>query len=191
VPDLEYHVDAHDRISAVNEAWLSFAEANEGTALLPPEILGRSLWDFMGDLETQHIYQALHERVRTLNVPVQLCFRCDGPESRRLLELNIVAEEDQQLIYRVRTLAEDFRPAVPLLDPRRPRSETFVTICAWCKRVATGPRQWLEVEAAAAALPFFAESRPPQLTHGICEGCSERVQELLDGRRDNLILGGL
>ncbi len=145
----------------------------------------------MGDLETQHIYHALHERVRTLNVPVQLCFRCDAPERRRLLELNIVAGEEHQLIYRVRTLAEDIRRPVPLLDPRRPRSETFVTICAWCKRVAAGPRQWLEVEAAAAALPFFAESRPPQLTHGICEECSERVQELLDGRRDNVILGRL
>ena len=152
MPDLEYHVDANDRICAVNEAWLSFAEANEGTALLPSEILGRRLWDFMGDLETQHIYHALHQRVRTLNVPVQLCFRCDGPERRRLLELNIVAGEEQQLVYRVRTLAEDIRPPVPLLDPRRPRSDAFVTICAWCKRVAAGPRQWLEVEAAAAAL---------------------------------------
>ncbi len=191
MPDLQYHVNAHDRISAVNDEWLSFAKANEGSTLLPPEILGRSLWDFIGDLETRHIYQALHGRVRTLGVPVRLCFRCDGPDRRRLLQLDIVAGDDQQLIYRVRTLKEEVRLPVPLLDPHERRSRRFVTMCAWCKRVAAPPRGWLEVEEAAVALQLFAESSPPRVTHGICEECSERLHQTLDGSGDHLTLGGL
>lgn len=65
MPDLLYRLNAHDQISSVSEEWLSFAEANEGRSLLPPDILGRPLWDFIADHDTQHIYDALHQRVRT------------------------------------------------------------------------------------------------------------------------------
>jgi hypothetical protein len=62
--DLRYHLNASDEIASVNEEWLSFARGNEAESLLPPRILGRPLWDFIGDEETQHIYRLLHSRVR-------------------------------------------------------------------------------------------------------------------------------
>jgi hypothetical protein len=189
--ELEYCVNAEDQISSVNDEWLSFAEANEGSTLFPPGILGRSIWEFMGDLETQHIYSLLHRRVRTLGMPVRLSFRCDGPERRRLLQLDILPQRDQELLYRVRTLKEELRALVPLLDPQRARQERFVSMCGWCKRVAVAPREWLEVEEAVAALALFGDPRPPQLTHGICEACSESLSDLLEGRQDNPVLGRL
>jgi hypothetical protein len=188
---LEYCVNAEDQISSVNEEWLSFAEANEGTTLLPPGILGRPLWDFIGDMETKHIYGVLHRRVRTRGIPVRLSFRCDGPECRRLLQLDILPHQDQELVYRVRTLKQESRALVPLLAPQRPREESFVTMCGWCKRVAVSPRIWLEVEEAIAALALFDEPRPPQLTHGVCEECSESLSGMLKGRQDNPVFGGL
>jgi hypothetical protein len=188
---LEYWVNADDQISSVNDEWLSFAEANEGRGLLPPGILGRSLWEFMGDMETRHIYGLLHTRVRTRELPVRLCFRCDGPERRRLLQLDILPERDQELLYRVRTLKQEHRAAVPLLDPQQPRQESFVSMCGWCKRVAVAPRGWLEVEEAIAALALFAQPHPPQLTHGVCEECKESLSDALDGRQDDLVLGRL
>jgi len=190
VPDLSYQLNARDEISSINEEWLSFARANDGESLLPPQILGRPLWDFIGDLETQHIYRLLHGRVRTQGAPVRFSFRCDGPGRRRLLELNISAGAEQGLIYRVRTVRQEDRKPVPLLDPHRPRSEMFVTMCGWCKRVAAPPRGWLEVEEAVAALSLFAEPRPPQLTHGICEECSQRLHEALSGEPVHPLLGG-
>ena len=187
--ELEYCLNAEDRISSVNEEWLSFAIANEGRTLLAPGILGRSLWDFIGDMETQHVYGVLHSRVRTLGTPVRLCFRCDEPARRRLLQLDILPRRDQELLYRVRTLKQESRPPVPLLDPGRPRQESFVTMCGWCKRVAVSPDRWLEVEEAVAALALFDEPRPPQLTHGVCEECSSSLSDILEGRRNNLVLG--
>ncbi len=62
-----------------------------------------------------------------------------------------------------------------LLEQDQPRSEQFVTICAWCERVAAPPQGWLEIEAAIAALPALAEPRPPQLTHGVCEVCAQAL----------------
>jgi hypothetical protein len=191
VSDLLYHLNAWDEISSVNEEWLSFARANDGEPLLPPGILGRPLWDFIGDLETEHIYRLLHRRVRTQGAPVGLSFRCDGPERRRLLELSISAGPDQGLIYRVRTVRQEDRKPVPLLDPHGPRTERFVTICGWCKRVAAPPRGWLEVEEAVAALSLFAEPHPPQLTHGICEECSQSLHQALIGEPVHPFLGRL
>jgi hypothetical protein len=191
VADLLYQVNAGDEICSVNEEWISFARANDGEPLLPPQVLGRSLWDFIGDPETKHIYRLLHDRVRTLSTPVRISFRCDGPERRRLLELDISPGPEHQLTYRVRTLREEDRPPVPLLDPRQPRSERFVTICGWCKRVATPSGAWLEVEDAVDALGLFAEALPPQLTHGICRQCSQGLYRTLKGESVASVAGRL
>ena len=173
--DLLYELNARDEISSVSEEWLRFALANGGELLDRTQILGRLLWDFIGDVETQHIYRLLHRRVRAGGAPVRLCFRCDAPNRRRLLDLGISAGSESGLMYRVRTLREQERQPMALLEPSPPRSEHFVTICAWCERVAVPAHGWLEIEAAIAVLPALAEPRPPQLTHGVCEGCAQAL----------------
>jgi hypothetical protein len=62
--------------------------------------MGRLLGDFIGDVETQHIYRLLHRRVRAGGAPVRLCFRCDVPDRRRLLDLEISAGSERGLTYR-------------------------------------------------------------------------------------------
>ncbi|MEO8090873.1 MAG: hypothetical protein ABI703_11290 [Gemmatimonadales bacterium] len=188
--DLLYHLNGRDEISFVNEEWLSFALANQGETLRPAQIVGRPLWDFIGDMETTHIYRLLHQRVRTEGAPVRLCFRCDAPALRRLLELEISLTDNQELAYHVRTIRRQERAPVPLLDPHRPRSEQFVTICGWCKRVAT-PHGWLEVEQAVAELSLFTEPHLPQLTHGICDQCNASLNPALAGEPGAIILGRL
>ena len=173
--DLCYELNARDEISFVNEEWLRFALANGGAPMDPAQILGRLLWDFIGDVETQHIYRLLHRRVRAGGAPVRLCFRCDAPDRRRLLDLGISAGSESGLMYRVRTLREQERQPMALLEQDHPRSEQFVTICAWCERLAVPAHGWLEIEAAIAVLPALAEPRPPQLTHGVCEVCAQAL----------------
>jgi hypothetical protein len=191
VPDLRYELNARDEISSVNEEWLRFALANDGEPLGSAEVVGRSLWDFIGDLGTQHIYRILHRRIRADGAPVRLCLRCDAPDRRRLLELEISPGPERNLFYRVRTVGEQERQPVSLLEPQRPRSEHFVTICAWCERVAVPAHGWMEIEAAIAMLPPLAEARPPQLTHGICEACTDALQEAMDEESVSVVLGHL
>ena len=189
--DLLYELNARDEISSVSEEWLRFALANGGEPLGATQVLGRLLWDFIGDPETQHIYRLLHRRVRAGGAPVRLCFRCDAPDRRRLLDLEISAGSEGGLRYRVRTLREQKRQPVPLLEPSPLRSEQFVTICAWCERVAVPAHGWLEIEAAIAALPSLAESRPPQLTHGVCEVCAQALHGALSEEPVRAVLGRL
>jgi hypothetical protein len=189
VADLLYQLNARDEISSVNEEWVSFAQANRGE-LLPARVLGRPVWEFIGGMETQHIYRLLHRRVRSAGAPVGLSFRCDAPERRRLLGLNISAGPEQGLNYRVWTVKEEEREPVALLDPRRSRSEEFVSMCGWCKRVAVPPARWLEVEEAVVELSLFAEPHPPQLTHGICEDCSRGLLHATESNSVEPVLGG-
>ena len=191
MPDIEYHLNARDEFLSVNEKWVSFASANAGELLFPAEVLGRPLWDFIGDLETRHLYNLLHRRVRTRGDPVRLSLRCDAPERRRLLDLSISAAPDQGLIYRVRTVREEDRKPVSLLDPHLPRSASFATVCSWCKRVAAPPRGWLEVEEAIAALSLFSEPPLPQLTHGICDECSRSLLLALTIEPVHAVMGRL
>lgn len=189
--DLRYELNARDEISSVNEEWLRFALANHGDPLQPAQILGRPVWDFMSDVETQHIYSLLHRRVRADGAPVRLCFRCDAPDRRRLLDLEISAGPEQRLIYRIRTRKEQERQPVPLLEPQRQRSDDFVTICGWCERVAVPLHGWLEIEKAIAALPVLVAPRPPQLTHGICEVCAQGLYGALGEQSVSAVLGHL
>lgn len=189
--DLLYELNAQDEIISVNEEWLCFAQANDGAALHSPQILGRSLWDFIGDVDTQHIYRLLHRRVRADGAAVRLRFRCDAPDRRRLLELDISGGPERGLIYRVRTVKEEARPPVPLLEPHRPRSEQFVSVCSWCERVAVPAHGWLQVEEAIAVLPRLAEPEPPGLTHGICEGCEAGIHGALVEGPVDAVLGRL
>jgi hypothetical protein len=88
-------------------------------------------------------------------------------------------------------LKEQERQLVSLLEPRRPRSEHFVTICAWCERVAVPPHGWLPIEEAMAVRPLLAEPRPPQLTHGACESCVQGLHDAMSGETVSAVLGRL
>ena len=189
--ELFYHLNSRDEIASVSEEWHRFALANDGESLLESAILGRPLWDFISDIETPQIYRLLHARVRTIGAPVRLTFRCDAPERRRLLQLDISPAPAGGLTYHVRTLQEQGRQPVPQLEPHRPRSESFVTICGWCNRVDAPPRGWLEIEEAVAALALFSEPLPPQLTHGVCEECREIILGALGEERVDARVRGL
>lgn len=101
--DVEYTVSASDTIIAVNDEWTAFAASNDGGALLPPTILGRSLWDFIADRTTILIYRRLFERIRAGAEPVRFGFRCDAPALRRWLEMSIVTQAAGALCLVVRS----------------------------------------------------------------------------------------
>jgi len=44
-----YHIDAADRIVAVDAAWIAFAAANDAPDL-PERVLGRPVWQFITNL---------------------------------------------------------------------------------------------------------------------------------------------
>ncbi len=173
---IRYQIDRDDRLSAFNAAWQVFASANGSPDLTAANILGRSLWSFLADETTRQIYQRMVESVRAGGAPVRFNFRCDAPDIRRVLAMEITRDAAETVGFRVDLVRDEARPAVALLDSSRPRTEAFVTICGWCKDVLVAPDRWVPVESAVDALGLFERDALPALSHGICPTCEAAMQ---------------
>src|SRR5262245_41935895 len=165
---LVYWIDRRDVITEVGGAWLAFALANGAPELDSASVVGRRLWDFVGDPTTGQLYRGILARARAGRA-ARFPFRCDAPASRRLLEMAVTAEGDGGVRFETRTLEEASRPPEALWERGAERSGDLLRVCGWCKRVDAGG--WAEVEEAVARLRLFERDRLPALTHGICETC--------------------
>jgi hypothetical protein len=180
-----YRIDAQDRIRRVSEPWQSFAEENQGSPEVcrPEAVLGRPLWEFIEGIETRHLYQHLVKKARE---GIRLCsipFRCDSPEERRFLHLDIHPLDDGALEFHSTLVRSERRASLRLLDRRVPRSLQVVRLCSMCKCIAAPKERWLELEEGLQELRIFEEERMPQLTHGLCPVCFQRAMAVLPGYR--------
>ncbi len=177
---VRYRIDHEDRIAEVNEGWSSFAERNGGWGIDVSGILGRQLWSFLADLPTVSLYQSMVRRVRGGGPAVRFQFRCDAPACRRLLAMEIAGEPDGVVRFDVAGVKEVPRPAVELLEPARPRSGRYLTMCGWCNRIRVQEETWVEVENAISELGLFGVQVMPGITHGICPRCHDAMVSQLD-----------
>jgi hypothetical protein len=178
-PRIVYQVDKGDRICDVNAAWSAFASANQGAHLLPPAVLGQSLWDAITDPTTRLVYRALLARVRSGAGPVRFLVRCDAPDRRRLLEMRIMTTDTGGVAFSSAVVAEEPRPRVSLLDVDARRSAEILPACGWCMRVRLADGSWVEIEEAVSALALFESEVLPQLSHGMCPSCYDAMDRAL------------
>jgi hypothetical protein len=171
--EIHYQMNDRDEIVFVNQAWDTFASANCGEFLTRRHVLGRPLWEYITDHTTRVLYQDILARVRS-GRSVRFNLRCDSPECRRLLEMDVSRGLNDVIEFRVRTLSQQAREPQPLFDSDRPHSNEFVRACGWCKKVVASGR-WVEVEEAVLLLGLFERPILPDVTHGICEDCSSRM----------------
>jgi hypothetical protein len=170
-------------IVIVNEAWLSFADENDARNLTRDFVLGKSLWEFITDKETRHLYQIMLDKVRTSKSAITIPFRCDSPNCRRYMELKIEALTEDLIQFSSRILKQEFRDPNKLLDESENRSNQTLTICGWCKKVKAGA-EWVEVEEAIEYFGLYENVPIPQLTHGMCPTCSENLRRELASLKD-------
>jgi hypothetical protein len=189
---IHYRLNERDEIVYVNAAWDTFASENSGAHLSANRVLGRPLWDFITDGTTETLYRDLLARVRD-GRRVRFAFRCDSPDRRRRLEMEVSHAERGWAEFRVRTLSEEIRQWQSLLDPERSRAAELLRLCGWCKKVDVDSR-WVEVEEAVSVLELFDRTSLPDVTHGICEGCYSQMAATLEEGKERLIAdhrGGL
>lgn len=167
-------VDSSGNIVAVNDAWLEFARENDAPELVREAVVGRPIWDFIEGRETRHISRLLLEKACTSGKSMTIPYRCDSPGIRRFLEMEIAPLKDGTVEFRSRFLKSESRDPVGLLDRRAERTNEFIAICSWCRRIRIDG-QWTEVEEAVKRLDLFSSASLPQLTHGICQDCNKLV----------------
>jgi hypothetical protein len=175
-----YLVDPSDALVSVNPAWSTSAVSGDAPGLAGPEVIGRSLWEFVSDGTTRQLYRAMLDRVRTTRRPIAFHFRCDTPAMQRLLRMQLSPEPGGVVRFEVHKVAERSRPPVALLNPKTPRSTAIVRICGWCKRLPLPDDGWVEVEAAVDHLDLLDSPVLPALSHGMCPDCYRTVMQALE-----------
>lgn len=175
-----HRIDPDDIVVYVNDAWLAFARENGAPELTNRKVWNNSLWDFIADYETRHLYQLLLEKVRRKKIAIRIPFRCDSPDRRRLMEMEIFPLEKGGAEFRTVMIKTEFREPVAVLDTCTDRSGKVVTICAWCKKINVPEKGWMETEKAVTDLHLFEAVRLPILSHGICPACREIIFHQID-----------
>jgi hypothetical protein len=160
-----------DKIVHVNDDWMAFARENGAPQLTASLVLDRPIWSFIQGQETRYLYKQIFRRVRAGKSPVKFPFRCDSPDCRRFMEMQLSLLPGNAIQFMAHMLREEWRDLVDLLDSPRDIPLEFLKICSWCKKIYIPGRNWGEIEAAIAALDLFGHHQMPRMTHTICDSC--------------------
>ena len=177
-------IDADDVITGVGGAWDEFATANGAPALCGSRVVGTPLFEFITGEETQRIYRLLIDKVRSTTDVLRVPFRCDSPEMRRHMRLEIAPADADAIEFRSEFLDDESRPRVPLLGPDEARSRTLLVSCSFCMRLRVPPSEWIEAEEAVVQMGLLSGVAMPQLVHGVCPECSAGLRERLGAKSD-------
>ena len=172
-----YTINAQDQIVSVNRSWQEFADSNGATNIDGDQELGHSVWHYITGAEVRQLYEMLFDGVRRKRRAVTVPFRCDAPDRRRFMELQVTpGSTDGALVVSCVTLREEERDGAPLFAETDPDPDKLLKVCSWCKHIEMDD-DWVEVEEATQRLNLFAARRLPRLTHGICPQCAALVRE--------------
>ena len=169
---IQYIIDAENRITYVSDDWWLFAEENgAGRECYPPQLLGRSLWDFIAGEETRHLYGILIAKARAEKKAIKVPIRCDSPERRRQIIIALKSVGDGHIEFLCRTVRVDARAPVDLLRRDVTRSDRIIRICSFCKKIAAAADEWIDTERAIERMALFSDNALPRLSHGVCPAC--------------------
>lgn len=174
-----YRVNADNIIEVVTPDWLSFARENSAPSLTVEAVVGQSLFRFLAGNSVRYLYQLIIDRARRRQRTIVIPFRCDGPSVRRFMELSISPSANGNVQFVSRTIREEYRKTVALLDASATRTDEYVAMCSWCKRVEVLGK-WLKVEQALIETRLFELTSFPKLAHDTCSDCEERVQREIE-----------
>lgn len=181
-PSIVYRIDGHDRIVSVGGPWDAFADENGGEGAARSRVIGRNLFDFITDPTTQQLYRQMLTQARA-GRDLQFSYRCDSPDTRRLMEMQMRLVDDAGSVeFRSTPLEEQPRAPVHLAQADGATDgepEALQRSCGWCNRLDVNG-EWLEIEEAVTRLRLMERATPPAVTHGMCEDCLARMLAELD-----------
>lgn len=175
-----YCIDGHNKLVDIREGWDDFARANNARSLSRDAVLNKPLFDLMSDPQCVHLYKLLIERVRHRGHAISFNFRCDSPDKRRFMRMEMIPEaHNNHVCFKSTVQKEESRLPVILLNVDVRRSTDTALVCSWCKQVKVAEGQWLEIEAAIDELGLFHAQPVPRISHGMCPACLKSVWSTL------------
>lgn len=170
---VSYQIDRDDRIVRVDDSWSAFAVANGAPRLAGNGVIGTLLWDHISDQPTQAAYIEIVERIRLEGVSFSFPFRCDSPDVRRYMQMDVVSAGNGSVCFMSRV--ERVEAQAPLSWPQgKLENVSAVAMCTTCRRVASHG-QWRELDDVLAGdVPLAAMGDRP-FSHALCPDCLQRM----------------
>ena len=175
-----YRIGQEDKIIYVNKEWVDFAKENLFHEFKETDIIDKILWDYIKGDEVQHLYKIMFKRIRAGGSIKSLPFRCDSPDCRRFMEMDLCKVKGGQIQIECRILREEIRKPIPLLSDFRDMSKEIITICSYCKKTRIDSSTWVEVEEAIKTLGLDEVWPLPGLSHGICNKCLHQIETKIE-----------
>jgi hypothetical protein len=166
-----YRIDGSDVLTDIGGGWDEFARGNGGIG----NVVGRPLWHFVTGKDVRAVWSLLLRRVREVGGPLAFLYRADGPGARRLMQMELLADNDGYVAFRS-TLIKS--AAAPTFVGRWEQGTTrdAIVVCGWCARVNLG-ESWVAPQEATAELGLLG-GRGARLSHGVCETCASELKAL-------------
>lgn len=161
-PEVVYWLDAADRILRVSPGWDVFARANGGEALLGEAVLGQPLRRFVSGDPTRMWLDAVLSLARLKGAAVERAYRCDCPDMKRFMRMQVVPEPGGVLRLEHRILSVEPREPVHFV-PWRGGQGRPVARCSLCCRIQQDG-QWTEAAPCSEAYPVI---------YTVCPECRE------------------
>ncbi|MBD3331236.1 hypothetical protein GF356_00175 [candidate division GN15 bacterium] len=174
-----YSIDTNDQLISFSANWDGFACANESRHLQASHIKEHSLWEFISNRETVALYRELLTCLRDRGTSAGFHYRCDSPDLRRFMHMDISADEQGFVTFVSQVVRTEPRATIEVLLPDAERSEELLVMCGWCKKVRVDST-WVEIEAALEPLQLMDRWPLPAISHGICEQCAEAMERQIE-----------
>lgn len=180
---VEYRLDAHDRIVAVNEDWRRFATANGTGTLMPENVVGRPLRDFVSGDITRMFVDTLLQGVRLTGRERTVPYRCDSPDAKRYMEMTVAPTPSGGIVTSHRVVREE-RFAAPnafVAGAGRGQRRDLIKRCSMCNRLSRNGGELVEPELARSAGWLLGAAATPVI-YFVCKACQALVKDQRTGR---------
>lgn len=175
-----YFVTTSYTIHSIGGDWDTFARENGAPDLTADHVVNRQLWDFISGTTVKHLYHAILTKVFKSGKPITIPYRCDSPNWRRVMKLRVMRSSRDLCELISSTIAIEPRPEVEILNSHIERSDFWLPICSWCKKIAVDEYRWVEAEDAEQELMANGCFPYPMLVHDGCPDCLGLMNDALE-----------
>lgn len=171
-----YIIDSHYRIIDVHSQWDKFAADNEGNPnIYKKNILFKNIMDFIKGDAVKMWYESIISLSKTLNIHITRPYRCDSPDKKRFMEMEVIPLQDGNILINHYLIKEEaIKTSVSSFIFHRADEKNSLLRCSVCNQFLHINR-WIELEEAVKHYDF----RSLNIIDIICNYCiRQKIEEI-------------
>lgn len=165
--DIMCLVDSDLRLTGYNQAWVDFAEKNNGTAVLKQYSLGKKLFPVIDDPISSFLVQKYRAALEKYE-PFEQNYECSSAEQFRVFHSTAYPLNNSigLMISHHLIVEKEHTDTVVEFSEQFVNEHNFVAQCSNCRKIRDpqNPSAWYWV-------PDLVESPLPNISHTICPPC--------------------